>query len=201
MVVDLIKKHMRRGSGDSKMVDEKRLVLSGTIHMSYYIGQKLDESLLKKETEEFMPSAKRRKRQSAATGNRVGTTTTRSSVTLKDLVDNGLLMPGKDLISVSYKGSSGIASLTLDGTIEYEGQEFQSATAFSIYFKRRITPSKQGDDGWKSVFYGGQCLDVYRKRLLEMQSVKAAAAKTPGPEAKIKIKLRRPTPKPQQANE
>lgn len=44
------------------------------------------------------------------------------------------------------------------------GKKFQSATSFSIHCKRMQTPNKQGDDGWKSVLYEGQPLEVYRKR-------------------------------------
>lgn len=152
--------------------NERRQVLSGTIHMAYYLGQKIDEEMLLKETENIMPSAKRKRRQTGTTakGNKVGTTSTRSGVTLADLVESGMIIPKEDCMTISYKGASAVASLTPSGTIAYEGQEFQSATAFSIFFKRKITPSKQGDDGWKSVLYDGETLDTYRKALLEKRS-------------------------------
>ena len=35
------------------------------------------------------------------------------------------------------------------------GVQYGTATAFSIHCKRLQTPNKQGDDGWKSVFYAG----------------------------------------------
>ncbi len=44
------------------------------------------------------------------------------------------------------------------------GKSFQSATSFSIHCKRMQTPNKQGDDGWKSVLYEGQPLELYRRR-------------------------------------
>ena len=37
-------------------------------------------------------------------------------------------------------------------------------TSFSIHCKRMQTPNKQGDDGWKSVLYEGQPLELYRRR-------------------------------------
>ena len=44
------------------------------------------------------------------------------------------------------------------------GKPFHSATSFSIHCKRMQTPNKQGDDGWKSVLYEGQPLEMYRRR-------------------------------------
>lgn len=44
------------------------------------------------------------------------------------------------------------------------GKPFHSATSFSIHCKRQQTPGKQGDDGWKSVAYEGQPLELYRRR-------------------------------------
>ena len=46
----------------------------------------------------------------------------------------------------------------------HAGKSFQSATSFSIHCKRMQTPGKQGDDGWKSVLYEGQPLELYRRR-------------------------------------
>ena len=37
-------------------------------------------------------------------------------------------------------------------------------TSFSIHCKRMQSPNKQGDDGWKSVLYEGQPLELYRRR-------------------------------------
>lgn len=36
------------------------------------------------------------------------------------------------------------------------------------------TPNKQGDDGWKSVLYEGQPLEMYRKRLAATKQLTAA---------------------------
>ena len=44
------------------------------------------------------------------------------------------------------------------------GKPFHSATSFSIHCKRMQTPNKQGDDGWKSVLYEGQPLEMYRRK-------------------------------------
>lgn len=139
----------------------RELILSGTLHLAYDRGEdlSLDVSLLRKETEHVVPSRRGGKHGEA----RGGTISNRSGVTLLDLVKRGLLKPGNNVIECRYKRATGTASLTEAGTIQYDGEEFSSATAFSIFFKRTFTPSKLGDDGWKSVYYRGQCLDVYRK--------------------------------------
>lgn len=45
----------------------------------------------------------------------------RASVTLKDLVDLSVILPGRNKISVSYKGVNYVASLGKDGIIVYQG--------------------------------------------------------------------------------
>lgn len=58
------------------------------------------------------------------------------------------------------------------------GKKFQSATSFSIHCKRMQTPNKQGDDGWKSVLYEGQPLDMYRKRFASAKPLRPAARRS-----------------------
>eukprot|EP00884_Botryococcus_braunii_P018763 jgi/Botrbrau1/5570/Bobra.97_2s0001.1 len=87
----------------------------------------------------------------------------RAVLTLKDLLDHGIITPGHEKISVVYKGNTYKAALTKEGKIMYQGIGFTSATAFSIHCKRQQTPNKQGDDGWKSVHYEGQALDFFRR--------------------------------------
>ncbi|KAA6422816.1 MAG: MPN domain-containing protein, partial [Trebouxia sp. A1-2] len=91
----------------------------------------------------------------------------RASMTLKDLVDVGVILPGRNKISVFYKGINYVASLGKDGIIVYQGKNFGSATAFSIHCKRMQTPNKQGDDGWKSTLYEGQPLEIYRRKYFQ----------------------------------
>ncbi|KAL3143115.1 hypothetical protein ABBQ38_003388 [Trebouxia sp. C0009 RCD-2024] len=91
----------------------------------------------------------------------------RASVTLKELVDFGVILPGRNRISVQYKGINYLANLGKDGVIMYQGKKFGSATAFSIHCKRMQTPNKQGDDGWKSTLYDGQPLENYRRKYFQ----------------------------------
>ena len=46
----------------------------------------------------------------------------RASVTLKELVDFGVILPGRNKISVSYKGINYLANLGKDGVIVYQGK-------------------------------------------------------------------------------
>lgn len=46
----------------------------------------------------------------------------RGSTNLKDLIDSGILTPGRNKISVVYKGITYTASLQQDGLIAYQGR-------------------------------------------------------------------------------
>jgi hypothetical protein len=54
--------------------------------------------------------------------------------------------------------------LLKDGTIVWNGQTYKSPSGFSLYFKRRITPSIKSDNGFNSILYRGNPLSVYVKR-------------------------------------
>ncbi len=55
-------------------------------------------------------------RRPAGTGGKAG------SVSLMDLLEAGMLAPGSDNLSITYKGISYSASLLRDGTIEWQGE-------------------------------------------------------------------------------
>ena len=46
----------------------------------------------------------------------------KGSTTLKDLMDSNLISPGKNKLSVIYKGITYLASLQEDGSIVYQGK-------------------------------------------------------------------------------
>mmetsp|Transcript_12571 Transcript_12571/g.35833 ORF Transcript_12571/g.35833 Transcript_12571/m.35833 type:complete len:548 (+) Transcript_12571:299-1942(+) len=87
-------------------------------------------------------------------------------ITLKLLIEDGLISPGKHVLSVEYKTMTHVADLTDDGKIEVNvnGRHmvFDSPSAFSIYLKRLSNPSRKADDGWKSVRYNGNLLEHYK---------------------------------------
>ena len=55
-----------------------------------------------------------------------------------------------------------------NGEILFEGKTFRSPSAFSVYVKRKVNPSRKADDGWTSVKYGVNLLSHYRGMLSEL---------------------------------
>ncbi|KAK9805105.1 hypothetical protein WJX73_008354 [Symbiochloris irregularis] len=90
-------------------------------------------------------------------------------ISLRLLIEEGLLTPGEGVLTSEYKGANMIANLNADGRISYthKGQlmTFESPSAFSIFFKRLVNPSRKADDGWKTVRYQGRFLDHYKMEL------------------------------------
>ena len=88
---------------------------------------------------------------------------------LRVLVEEGVLQPGIGVLSVEYNGMLQVADLTPDGIIRCHvaGSDviFGSPSAFSIHFKRLANPTRQADDGWKTVKYLGKSLERYRDML------------------------------------
>ena len=109
-------------------------------------------------------------------------------VTIANLVDAGLLEPGEvrnrpsprtvvqrapsdrasaqGVISHEYHGQEERADLLGTGVIAYEGRQYESPSAFSIYVKRKTNPTRKADDGWKSVRYKGTLLEEFKKTYL-----------------------------------
>lgn len=58
----------------------------------------------------------------------------RASVTLKELVNFGVILPGRNKISVSYKGINYVASLGKDGVIMYQGGAMAAVLDVSVQY-------------------------------------------------------------------
>jgi proteasome lid subunit RPN8/RPN11 len=90
-------------------------------------------------------------------------------ITLAHLIDDGIIEPGDDVLSVEYKGATHIAALLPDGRISCRIADneltFESPSAFSIYLKRLVNPTRKADDGWKTVKYRGRLLEQYKAEL------------------------------------
>ncbi|KAK9818670.1 hypothetical protein WJX74_002471 [Apatococcus lobatus] len=90
-------------------------------------------------------------------------------ITLRLLMEEGILEAGEDVLTVEYKSQTTKGTLTEDGRIQCringQNQTFESPSAFSIFLKRLINPSRKADDGWKTVKYGGKFLDHYKLEL------------------------------------
>lgn len=96
-----------------------------------------------------------------------GGSSTAGPVTLKHLVEARLLSPGPRVLRLEYKGHTYYADLDAGGHITYDRMLFGSPSAFSVYIKRLVTPTRKADDGWKSVRFGGKLLEHYKLRYAE----------------------------------
>ena len=78
----------------------------------------------------------------------------RSAVSLKMLVDAGLMRPGPEALWITYLEQTWHGALDAAGAITFQDQTFYSPSAWAIHCKRLANPGKKADDGWKSVRYG-----------------------------------------------
>ncbi|CAB4036752.1 Hypothetical predicted protein [Paramuricea clavata] len=102
-------------------------------------------------------------------------------VTLKMLLDDGVLMVEEGCMSIDYLGQRFVADLLPSGKIKWEGSDklFNSPSAWAIHCKKLVNPTKKSGCGWASVKYKGKKLDQYkstwfRKQRPLFQSDKAA---------------------------
>lgn len=90
-------------------------------------------------------------------------------ISLRHLIEDNVIEPGEDVLTVEYKGSTHVATLLPDGRIRcsVNGKDltFESPSAFSIYLKRLVNPTRKADDGWKTVKYRGKLLEHYKAEL------------------------------------
>ncbi|KAL0038793.1 hypothetical protein WJX79_008093 [Trebouxia sp. C0005] len=102
-------------------------------------------------------------------------------ITLKLLIDEGILWPGENILTVEYKSNITYGSLAECGRIKctISGTEltFESPSAFSIYLKRLINPARKADDGWKTVKFEGKFLEHYKLELARRRFGPATAEK------------------------
>ncbi|CAL8466428.1 g5964 [Coccomyxa elongata] len=91
--------------------------------------------------------------------------TDRRAFTLQPLVEAGVFEPGENVLSCSVGGVEYFADLGPAGEIIFEGQFFKSPSAFSVFVKRKVNPSRKADDGWTSCKYRGELLSIYRPQL------------------------------------
>lgn len=89
-----------------------------------------------------------------------------TTVTLLDLIDNGIIAPGKDVITLGNavtisQGESW--DLTLDGLVRGNGQPDLSIHKFATWAVRRFDPDRKWVNGWQHVLYRGTRLFDFRK--------------------------------------
>ena len=118
----------------------------------------------------------------------------RVTVSLKMLVDAGIMTPGPDAVFLSYLGQTWSGELDAAGLIRSPREGLPSPSAWAIFCKRIANPGKKADDGWKSVRYGaaeGPVLDELKQEYLtgvkpvHAQSARAgSSAKKTAPSAR-----------------
>ncbi|EFN51862.1 hypothetical protein CHLNCDRAFT_139765 [Chlorella variabilis] len=126
----------------------------------------------------------------------------KGGITLRLLIEEGILQPGHNVLSVDYKGMKQMATLMPDGRISSAigGQHmvFESPSAFSIYLKRLVNPTRKADDGWKTV----RVLEQFKTELAKRRmgdSSSGAPAPAPPPRAMLSGGERQHAPAPKRA--
>ncbi|KAK3736499.1 hypothetical protein QZH41_000872 [Actinostola sp. cb2023] len=92
-------------------------------------------------------------------------------VTIAMLIEDGVMEPGEKLLSIDYLGQKFQADLLPDGKIKWPeaNKQFNSPSAWAIYCKRLVNPSKKSGCGWASVKYKGRKLDQYKTTWFKKQ--------------------------------
>lgn len=110
----------------------------------------------------------RRKPRSVLTGR---------GVTLGMLLEDGVMEPGEKCLSIDYLGQKFSADLLPDGRIRWSetNQFFNSPSAWAIYCKKLVNPSKKSGCGWASVKYKGKKLDQFKTTWFRKQNNPASS--------------------------
>ncbi|KAJ9526827.1 hypothetical protein QJQ45_017803 [Haematococcus lacustris] len=93
----------------------------------------------------------------------------RAAVSIKDVIDAGLVKPGPSIVSLAHKDTTYFASLLPSGDIDYEGKTFDSAPAFALHVKRILAPKLSAAEGFRSVHLSGVSLEDLRHRIVLMR--------------------------------
>ncbi|NXC06060.1 MPND protein, partial [Orthonyx spaldingii] len=118
-----------------------------------------------------------------AAGGARGAVLTRRGITLRVLLRDGLLEPGRGVLSIYYLGKKFVGDLGPDGTITWQetGQVFNSPSAWATHCKRLVNPAKKSGCGWASVRYKGQKLDQYKAAWLRKHQPNVPPPEEVGP--------------------
>jgi hypothetical protein len=85
--------------------------------------------------------------------------------TLKDLIDAGLIQPGRRVLTIKYKSNTTHIDLMNDGKLMWNDECFNTPSHFSLRYKRIFTPGLRSDNGLSSITYEGLPLNTYFNRL------------------------------------
>ncbi|NXU21190.1 MPND protein, partial [Pardalotus punctatus] len=148
-----------------------------------------------------------------AAGGARGAVLTRRGITLRVLLRDGLLEPGRGVLSIYYlvslargagdrgqglgtggrdschrpQGKKFVGDLGSDGTIAWQetGQVFNSPSAWATHCKRLVNPAKKSGCGWASVRYKGQKLDQYKAAWLRKHQPNVPPPEEVGPRSPL----------------
>jgi len=87
-----------------------------------------------------------------------------SPISLKTLIDADFLTPGPNVLQIKINRKKVIeyASLTDEGFIVFNNNQYHSPSDWSLHAKNIHNPTLTSDRGWTSIIYQGSTLNVIR---------------------------------------
>jgi hypothetical protein len=76
---------------------------------------------------------------------------------VKDLIDGGLLTPGANVLSLTWKDTEWHGDLLPDGNISVDGSTYTTLSGFALAMIHRVYPEAKSRSGWRVVMYQGRC--------------------------------------------
>ena len=86
---------------------------------------------------------------------------------LKDLIDAGLIPPGRGVLEIHYRDTVAKVTLLKDGKLMWNNEIFDRPSTMSLKFKMSIFPQRSTDNGWDSISYKGIQLQKYANKIVE----------------------------------
>ena len=86
---------------------------------------------------------------------------------LKDLIDAGLIPPGRGVLEIHYRDTVAKVTLLKDGKLMWNNEIFDRPSTMSLKFKMSIFPQRSTDNGWDSISYKGIQLQKYANKIIE----------------------------------
>jgi hypothetical protein len=97
-------------------------------------------------------------------------------LTLSTLLQEGMIVAGEGVLSIEYLGQTFKGDLLSVGKIKSQetGLVFNNPSAWAIYCKKIVNPSKKSGCGWASVKYKGRKMDHFKTQWTKMKSARDA---------------------------
>ena len=77
----------------------------------------------------------------------------KTGIQMADLIVQGLIKPGKEVLTETYKDQTFKAELREDGVIVHNGNEFDTPSSLSIYLRKIVGTHQDSSNGWQAVRY------------------------------------------------